>query len=119
VNASLTVLCDSIVHTLIFGATSQNDFLGNESCIVTGIDVPSSFNGLILSPNPATNQIRIESNNFKLQSIHIYNVTGQLQTTHFKPQTNSIDISELTPGIYFVTLKDEAGNKAVRKVVKM
>lgn len=94
----------------------KTDSIGN----VVGIsDIEKENNSISLSPNPATNEIRIQSSMLKVQKVEICNVTGQLQPSHFKPQTNSIDISELTPGIYFVTVTDEAGNKAVRKVVKM
>jgi hypothetical protein len=110
-----------------FSQSNDGDVTGNHGLFDYWIVKLAPYVGInelteeenFVSPNSATNETRIESNKFKVQSIEIYNVTGQLQPSHFKPQTNSIDISELTPGIYFVTLKDETGNKVVRRVVKM
>lgn len=73
-------------------------------------------NTLSLSPNPATNDIRIESKT-KIERIEIYDVLGQLQTSNFKPQTLSIDVSSLASGIYFVKVKTEKGER-VGKFVK-
>jgi hypothetical protein len=82
----------------------------------------SDDNSTIVYPNPAKNQITVESSQSKVQCMEVYDVLGQHvfsqpQTSDLKPQT-TIDISQWKAGIYFI--KVQAGEKvAVKKVVKM
>ncbi|HLG35958.1 MAG TPA: T9SS type A sorting domain-containing protein, partial [Bacteroidia bacterium] len=79
----------------------------------------------VLYPNPATEQLIIDNGQLKIERIEMYNVVGEriknltLNPSPLGEGSASIDVSELTPGIYFVTVTDEAGNKMVRKIVKM
>ena len=73
-------------------------------------------------PNPATNELRIENAELKIKEIEIYSSLGekvfsQLQTPNLKLQT--VDVSQLNPGIYFITITDQSGNKVTRKVMKI
>ncbi|HLG36425.1 MAG TPA: T9SS type A sorting domain-containing protein [Bacteroidia bacterium] len=92
-------------------------------CTPIGINEIPSGEFFSLFPNPATNEIRIESGKFKVERIEMCNMMGEkvkdLPLNSLKGTSASIDVSKLIPGIYFVTVTDEAGNKAVRKVVKM
>src|SRR5688572_11357293 len=69
----------------------------------------STFN---IYPNPATNQFTIYDLQFTIESIEVFDVTGQrvlqVQASDFKPQS-PIDISSLTPGIYFLRIYSEQG----------
>ena len=64
------------------------------------------FSDLIIFPNPATNQLAVRSMKEAIEKIDIYNVLGerifnkQLSTSSLELQT--IDVSQLTTGIYFV-----------------
>ncbi|HLG34245.1 MAG TPA: T9SS type A sorting domain-containing protein [Bacteroidia bacterium] len=69
-----------------------------------------------LSPNPATNEIRVESSEFRVESVEVYDVLGQPQTSNLKPQTNAVDVSSLAPGIYFVKVKSKEGERAAKFV---
>jgi len=76
---------------------------------------------LTLYPNPAASEFTISNSRFPILKVEIYNLTGerilsQPQTSSFKPET-SVDISQLSPGIYFVVIN--AGTEKIkRKFIK-
>ena len=50
----------------------------------------------------------------------LQNTLGEiLEQTQINSSSLTLDMSNKPKGIYFVTVSDDAGNKAVRKVVKM
>lgn len=65
-------------------------------------------------PNPATNEINIQSNR-PIDLVEIYNVIGQKVLTR-KRVNNPIVITELQAGIYFLEVHSE-GSKAVKKII--
>ena len=64
-------------------------------------------------PNPACNQLFIESSGKEVSGINIYNSIGDLVCHKTKPQNNCIDISHLTNGVYAIEIITPAGS--VRK----
>jgi hypothetical protein len=84
---------------------------------------------IIVFPNPATSELIIESPEFGVERLEIYNVVGERVLTHPQPYLSSpmanaqrgfrINVSSLRGGIYFVTVTDKEGSKVTRKVVKM
>jgi hypothetical protein len=76
-----------------------------------------SENYFSLIPNPATNEIKIENAKSKIESVEVFDVMGQLQTSNFKPQTISVEVSSLAQGIYFVRVRTEKGS-ITRKLIK-
>lgn len=65
----------------------------------------SPLNGITIYPNPATKMIQIQSR--EKSFIRIYNQAGQqVLATHLLPTNNSIDISGLKPGLYFIMSND-------------
>jgi PKD repeat protein len=89
--------------------------------ITSGIQEMSGNADFVFGPNPVNDQLTIS--NFQLISnIEIYNAVGeklffQQQTTNDKQQT--VDVSQLPPGIYYVKVVDEKNNLMTRKIVKM
>ncbi|MBK5284630.1 MAG: T9SS type A sorting domain-containing protein [Bacteroidia bacterium] len=77
----------------------------------------------LISPNPAINEIGITNAEFRIIEIEIYDVMGKkikVLTPGPSPsgeESASIDVSKLTPGIYFVKVKGETGER-VAKFVK-
>ncbi len=69
-------------------------------------------------PNPATNQLFIETNGMKITEINIYNTTGSLVGQFKEPQNKSIDISKLVNGVYVAEVKIK-GAVVMRRWVKM
>jgi hypothetical protein len=64
-------------------------------------------------PNPATDQLTIETNNINLSSIEVYDLLGKKVFEQNKLSNNTIDISDLSNGIYLLTIK--ADNKSLTK----
>jgi hypothetical protein len=76
----------------------------------------------LVYPNPADGELKIKNAGLRIDKIEIYDMLGQRvffqpQTSDLKPQI-MINVSSLQNGIYFLQLKDEKGNKAIRKFVK-
>ena len=71
-----------------------------------------------LSPNPATNQLTIDNGELQIETVEVYDVLGQLQHSTFDIQHSSftLDVSSLSPGIYFVKIKTNEGEKAAKFV---
>jgi hypothetical protein len=102
----------------------------SSACSTVGIneDFIDSKN-ISLFPNPTTSELTIENGDLpagqaglRIKGIEIYSSIGekvfsQPVTSNAKQVT--ISIADFSPGIYFITVTDQAGNKVTKKVVKM
>jgi photosystem II stability/assembly factor-like uncharacterized protein len=69
-----------------------------------------AFDGFLISPNPVTDYLIFDSSN-EINNVQIYDVLGvKMLETVYKER---IDVSSLTPGMYFVRIGD-----TIRKFVK-
>ena len=70
-------------------------------------------NRIQIYPNPAQDVLSIESQQ-PIESVKIYNLQGQLIK---KDSSNSVDVSQLTTGLYFAQVTVE-GNTITKKFIK-
>jgi hypothetical protein len=85
--------------------------------ISTGLESSNRNEGLSLYPNPAINQLHIRGID-KIQgkvSLKTYSVTGQ-EMTSLNISTGAIDISGLTPGIYFIRIDTDYDHQTIKFV---
>ncbi len=69
----------------------------------TGIEDLQLNNQLSVYPNPSTNKLNIEINSGTIQKISIYDLTGKLiKTISTNTSKQELDISTLSPGLYFL-----------------
>lgn len=78
-------------------------------------------NSVAIYPNPTNDYVTIAANNKEIKSIQINNlVGGKLKTYQFsnnlKQQT--LNISDLTTGVYIVAIKIEGNNTITKKLIK-
>ncbi|MBK5284123.1 MAG: T9SS type A sorting domain-containing protein, partial [Bacteroidia bacterium] len=91
--------------------------------VITGMSPPDGADEVLIYPNPATNKIIVQSLKFNVERVEVYDVVGRkvkALTPNPSPHGEgraSIDVSELSPGIYFVKVKGEK-EFVVRKFVK-
>jgi hypothetical protein len=56
-------------------------------------------------PNPTNNVLNVNLNNYKNAQIQVIDITGKiLFTTNTTQTVNSVDVSELTKGVYFIKI---------------
>jgi PKD repeat protein len=84
----------------------------------TGLAEAPGFEQVTVFPNPAQSQLQVN----KAQAgttLRLLDVSGrQVLTQRITRDTETIDISALAPGIYFLQLKNNAGQEASMKLVK-
>ncbi|MFN8285225.1 MAG: PKD domain-containing protein [Chitinophagales bacterium] len=82
----------------------------------TGLNDETNQERLRIYPNPAWNELIIESPVFKPDDIAVFDLNGrQILKEHF---SNHIDISHLTPGLYVLILSNPKG-QVVKRFAKM
>lgn len=71
-------------------------------------------------PNPAKNELFLNSKNNGNLTLKILNTAGKLLSTQKLELENqsSIPISQLATGIYFLNIEDENGNTTIKKFIK-
>lgn len=74
------------------------------------------FTDVNLYPNPVKNTLHISKTN-EIKSLEIYSIQGQVVLTQ-KSQFETIDMSNLQSGLYFVKLTDNANRSSTFKVLK-
>lgn len=88
------------------------------------IDVPFATLGIdgfekskiSFSPNPTNNSFSIQSDD-AIKSVRIYDTTGK-QVSSFEHKKESIDISNLPAGIYFVEVENVENKVFTEKIIK-
>lgn len=97
---------------------------GNGNCLISDVpDLHSSLETLSVYPDPAHDKLVIGNWLLGLNNIKIYNAMGQL-LIDLQPKANSgqpiaADVSDLKPGIYFISLSAGKNNSLTRKFVKL
>ncbi len=77
--------------------------------VLIGVEEENIISALNIFPNPTTNEL-------------LYNTVGEVVLNYQLSTINyqlSVDVSQLPPGIYFITVTGQAQNKVTKKVVKM
>ena len=80
-----------------------------------------SINNISLFPNPASNsvQINLQNTSETIATILINDILGKniKRITNVSSNQNTIDVSGLSQGIYFVTINTDNNLKLVKKLV--
>ncbi len=127
---NLTLTPNTFTETGTFTAVLEGiDSSGNSdnvTVIITIIDTlgvnDEEFTNFKMYPNPTNNECTIEVGIDNLLClIEIYDITGKLiSEKNIKQPTQSIrlDISWLSNSFYFISITDENGNRAIKKLIK-
>lgn len=112
-----------VIESNYFGCLDTGKFFISIGVQISTNDAYSE-NEITLFPNPAKDEISIEYNQLNTEQINIklFSVTGQLileKTSEFTASKNieKIDVSNLTTGIYIVTLTNGNINKNIQLII--
>jgi hypothetical protein len=98
---------------------SSQDTVHVDLCF--GIDGVNAMEYIVLSPNPATSEIRILNEELRIKSVEVYNVFGKKifsqQLTANTQKQITVDVSRLPSGIYVMKAKGEK-SEIVSKFIK-
>jgi len=83
---------------------------------ITTVKEVKSFNASIV-PTTVTKDFQVISDN-PLQSVKIFDLTGKLVMLSSLTENNSVDISNLTKGVYLVQIKNGSGDIQQFKIIK-
>jgi len=115
-NYKLTMTNSAIVSSPRYPAEVITEFFVN-------LDIFEAYqekSKIRIFPNPTTGELIIDNEELKIENIEVFDIYGRKQKiiiNYQLPIVNSINISHLRSGTYFVRMVTEQG-KIVRKVVK-
>jgi hypothetical protein len=88
------------------GTNTNSNSMSQVTCTdMLGVDDISKNNAVTLYPNPAKDVIHL-STKAKISEIKIYNITGALVKTNTNVVDNTVNISQLKPGVYIVKINN-------------
>jgi murein DD-endopeptidase MepM/ murein hydrolase activator NlpD len=88
----------------------------------TGISAQDNLTGITIYPDPVVNELKIYSaGTERIVQADVFSMVGEKILSHsFQGENNSVlDVQSLSPGIYFVTIRNEKNSTITRKIVKM
>ena len=95
----------------------MQDSCWTEACewinVVVGINEQSLWNGTVIHPNPANDNVIISSSYTGPVHYQLFTADGRIARTGVLSAERSLNVTELVPGIY--VLKLEAGGSSLRK----
>jgi len=101
----------------IYGHFGESEF-SNESCASVPVGITEFDSKFHIYPNPTDGEFKIENGELKIENVEIFDVMGKKIIFNFQLSTfNSINLSHLPNGIYFMRIQTENG-VITRKVVK-
>ncbi len=108
---------------IVYYRLKQTDFDGvydySKTISVNTQQANDALTWLSVFPNPASNEITIESNNDAIENITFYNTQGIIcKQIHADNKLVTIQIEDLKPGLYQVWVQTKMANKCIKVVVK-
>jgi hypothetical protein len=110
------------VYTISFETTDDEGNTSNCSFELTVEEILSIQNatlseGLSIYPNPASNNINVVSKNENLTRIIVADITGKILMSleQLDVEKQSVDVSNLSEGIYFVNINNSITKKIIKK----
>ena len=90
---------------------------GYNYSLITGVNGVAIKNDIAIYPNPTSGLVSIMVNllAYEKYTVMVYDSFGKLLVN--EENTNTLDLSELSNGIYFVTVSTESGNVVKKKIV--
>ncbi len=76
-------------------------------------------NKISVFPNPASNVLKINTENKFVKEYKIYNNLGQLLKQNTYRSNEQINVSNLSQGVYFISILDKKNNKSIVKFIKL
>ncbi len=91
------------------GSYSDHSFNWYRNSLISiGVNEISIGNSFSVYPNPAKNQLTINNGELKIESINILDITGK-SVKRVNKLSNTIDVSDLVKGIYFIQIQTQKG----------
>jgi len=114
-NTSVYVPNESLDYYI--NASGWGDYFTNISPL--DIDENKTTSNVTIYPNPTTGELNImmSDTQYEMSDLMICDILGKIQKIEKQKTENTIDISHLSAGIYFVKISTKAG-EIVRKIVK-
>jgi len=97
------------------GSQLMNDTFDSSGATLSNSDF-KLLTGLSVYPNPTNGILYINGDISKLKNVNIYSITGQ-HVMEVKDNFREIDITKLSPALYFVKLNTEQGTGTI-KIIK-
>ncbi len=90
----------------------------NISGSATSIKPDEIAGSLFIFPNPAKDELRVENGEWRMEDVEILDVSGKkLSTSGMQFSANSVNVSTLPKGIYFIRIKTDKGT-VTKKFIK-
>ncbi|MDP2176137.1 MAG: T9SS type A sorting domain-containing protein [Bacteroidota bacterium] len=106
------------VNSNISGAVMMRPIVGKPLPKIVNVSSPISQNTTLIYPNPSGNSqiIKIKSEN-KLSSFQVFDIYGKVLLNEMN-EFETIDVHNLSSGIYTIRIKDEFGKESIHKYIK-
>ena len=115
----------NIIFRIVFqsdeSVTNQGAII--DDFLISGVLATDSFdlNSIAIYPNPSSGIYTITSNNFPIEKIEVYDLTGKIITTENNLQiTNNssvLNLTDVASGLYFVRITAN-NQKTIKKIIK-
>ena len=109
----ITLNTDGTKALVITNIDGDQAIYNTEALLATQNYLEPKFN---LYPNPVSNQLIIASEGIETEKIKVYSMSG-IQVLEASAAANSIDVSNLSEGLYFIEISSSEG-KRVQKFIK-
>jgi len=98
---------------------SDKWLLMNVNNVIQGINAEMSIKDFAIYPNPTQNYLYIQFDNNTQKEIEIYSLNGhKIKSLYTNEFINTIDVSDLSQGMYFIKILDKDASYMMKKIVK-
>ncbi|WP_394907753.1 T9SS type A sorting domain-containing protein [uncultured Mesonia sp.] len=102
------------IELTITNANGDQAIYRNQQLGISNNDKPE----VDLYPNPATSSFQLDKDaGSNVKTVRIFSVNGK-EVMHFKKPQGSYNISQLSPGIYFVKIEGQIGQKMKKIIIE-
>ena len=102
--------------TSIWSALGEVEFYGEPTILSNDNFQVSSELSIQLYPNPVVNELNVITSNSEFNKIKVYSLLGNTVLTSEISVNNTLDVSKLSSGVYFVEISN-GSERTVKKIV--